>query len=128
MRECDPMGCGHFGAKRGNYKHNGVDLIKSHNDDIYAPFDCKINRFGKPYANDSNYDLVEIVGLGEWSDFRVKLMYVYPMFSVGATILKGQKLCTAQDIELKYGYNSGMQTIFILNFIKKINLLILKII
>lgn len=107
IRKCDAFGCGHFGASRGSRKHNGVDILTAENQEIKAPFDCKITRYGYPYANDLSYQLVEIQGLNAMSHFKAKLMYIKTLHPVGTALNKGDLLCAADNIAKKYGPGMG---------------------
>lgn len=102
IRGCDPFGCGYFGASRGNHVHEGVDLKVTPGQDIKAPFDCKIVRYGFPYAGVFNYHLVEIQGLGSLSDFKAKIMYIKKIHDVGKVLARGETICNADDISQKY--------------------------
>lgn len=103
IRPCDAQGCGNFDAGRGGRTHKGVDMIVSENQEVTAPFDCKINRYGYPYATDLNYRLIEIIGTGIKAAYKMKIMYIKEIHSVGTTIKRGQVLCIADDITKKYG-------------------------
>ncbi|MCB9033509.1 MAG: M23 family metallopeptidase [Chitinophagales bacterium] len=103
LRECDAFGCGHFGASRsgGTRTHKGIDFVATENQSIYAPFECKIIRYGQPYADDSKYKLVEI----ESTDgvYKAKIMYIKALYSVGKVVKRGELLVNADNISKKYG-------------------------
>lgn len=103
LRNCDAYGCGHFGASRGTRKHNGIDFKVHENEAIKAPFDCTILRYGYPYANDVTQQLIEIKGLGIYSEYTAKIMYIKPVHPFGTNIPKGDTLCTAGNIASKHG-------------------------
>lgn len=114
-RMCDPQGCGHFGASRGNRKHNGLDLKLQPGQIVYVPFSCKVTKFGQVYTNPSQFKYIEIQGMGILSAFKMRLMYVVPTFGnttisntqLGQTLEKGQGIGTVQDIA---GYYQGGMT------------------
>lgn len=105
LRKCDAFGCGHFGASRngGTRTHKGIDFIATENQSIYAPFDCKIVRYGQPYADDSKYKLVEIESLD--GVYKAKIMYIKKIHEVGTKIKRGETLVYADNISKKYGSN-----------------------
>lgn len=104
-RGCDAMGCGEFGASRGDRKHNGLDLLFEAWESVYAPFKLKIKRFGKVYASTTQFDLVEFTGFGVFSIFTYKVMYIDTVktWNVNDIIDKGQLLGNAQDIADYHG-------------------------
>ena len=99
IRDCDPLGCGYFGASRGSRKHGGIDVIVSKGDNILSPISGKITRHGFPYAGDSKYQLIEVVN----ATYKAKLMYVEPLTPVGTSVVAGQVIAKAQDISEKHG-------------------------
>ncbi|MEQ8220322.1 MAG: hypothetical protein RH981_18955 [Arenibacter sp.] len=103
IRDCDGFGCGHFGASRGTRTHKGLDFAFAVGGAVLAPFPCKVTRHGYPYADDLTYRLVECVGLGAYSDYRFKVMYVKELPTIGREFKEGEILCKADDISSKYG-------------------------
>ncbi len=102
LRGCDPWGCGNFGASRGGHTHKGIDFSIPEGGAVYAPFPCKVIRHGWPYANDSRYRLIEIQGVGGYSQYTAKLMYVKDLPAVGSVFHEKQKMCVADNISQKY--------------------------
>ncbi len=102
FRECDAWGCGHFGASRGTHTHRGLDFAVEPNENIYAPFPCKVIRHGYPYANDLEYRLIEIQGTGAYKDYKAKLMYVKDLPEVGSLFNEKDVICKADNISKKY--------------------------
>lgn len=99
QRGCDPLGCGHFGASRGSRKHNGVDIIATPGESIFAPITGKVSRIAYPYANDTNYKGIEIIG----ADYKIKMFYLAPSVAVGSVVMAGQVIGVAQNISAKHG-------------------------
>lgn len=111
----DSQGQGHYGASRKKtdkktgktirYKHNGLDLIVTEGDTIIAPFDGKVVRYGYPYNDTKDYQLIVI----ENNDgtIKMKIMYVTPVRVVGESFSKGVILATAQKISSRY--NAAMK-------------------
>lgn len=99
QRDCDPQGCGYFGAKRGTRAHNGIDIIFTPGEDVLSPISGTISRHPFPYASDLSYTGVEIKN----SKYRVMLFYVANQLPIGTKVSVGQKIATAQNIAKKYG-------------------------
>ena len=102
FRNCDAWGCGYFGASRGGKEHKGIDFKVYESEPIKAPFDCEIIRYGYPYADNSNYRLVEIKGLNSFSNYTAKIMYIKIIHNSGTIITKGNTICKADDISKKF--------------------------
>jgi len=102
FRDCDAWGCGNFGAKRGTKSHKGLDFKVYENQPIKAPFDCEIIRNGYPYSDNLKYRLIEIRGLGSFSQYTAKIMYVKIIHSIGAIVKKGDTVCNADNISEKF--------------------------
>ncbi|GEM_PF-780037 len=102
FRGCDPWGCGSFGSSRGSHSHRGLDFAVEPNENIYAPFPCKVVRHGYPYAGDYEYRLIEIQGTGGYSDYKAKIMYIKDFPAVGSVFNEKEVLCKADDITKKY--------------------------
>jgi murein DD-endopeptidase MepM/ murein hydrolase activator NlpD len=98
-RYCDPFGCGHFGADRGNRKHEGVDIVVVKGQDIFAPIGGKVTRFPFPYGSDLKYTGIEIIN----DKYKCKIFYLTPKVAIGTTVKAGDKIAIAQDISEKYG-------------------------
>lgn len=101
LRECDPAGCGNFGASRGSRKHYGVDIITVPGEQIYAPISGKVTRHSIPYASSNDYKGIEITG----EKYTVKIFYAIPLMPVGKTVNAGDWIATAQDITKRYTSN-----------------------
>lgn len=99
LRDCDPFGCGNFGAPRGTRKHNGIDLIVSPGQDIFSPITGKVTRIAYPYASDLSYKGLEIVN----EQYKVKIFYINPTVAIPSVVTAGQKIAEAQNIAAKYG-------------------------
>lgn len=102
----DKRGNGYFDANRTGYKHEGIDLLVSVGQTIYAPFGGTITRRFLVYAGDANYTGVELVSTDQTR--RAKLMYMDSTL-IGQKVRAGQAIGTAQQISKKYGgATSGM--------------------
>ena len=95
LRGNDPTGHGYYGAKRGNRKHKGLDLVTVPNEDVCSPIDGVITKLGYPYANNLEFRYVEITN----DIYRIRVMYCKPIdVFVDQRIFKGNKIGEAQDI------------------------------
>jgi len=90
----DPTGHGYYGAKRGNKKHRGLDLVADPGEAVISPIHGVVSKLGYPYAGNLEFRYVEITG----QPYRVRLMYVRPDVQVGDRIFKGQPVGVVQDI------------------------------
>lgn len=102
-RKCDAHGCGHFGASRGNRKHNGVDVLTNEGDLILSPIRGLVTRYAVPYANDPTYKGIEIQN----EKYTIKIFYIVPTIAVGTKVDAGMVIGKAQNIAKRY--SAGMQ-------------------
>ena len=118
IRECDGMGCGHYGAPRGNRTHKGIDILAEVGTYIFAPFRCYISKLsGQVYAGTNHYRYVEIKGLGIYRMFTMRLFYLDQVFTgtlnqiltnhEGKKLLKGATIGVVQDIASHHGGGMG---------------------
>ena len=99
MRKCDAGGCGYYGAPRKDHKHMGVDIVCTPNTTVISPVDGYITRQFLPYANDPDYNGIEI----ETVNNKIKIMYMLPYFEkIDTTVKAGEPIGVAQDISKKY--------------------------
>lgn len=97
-RGCDSKGCGYFGAPRGSRKHMGIDFITVPGEPILAPISGKVTAL--PYAaSDLVHRGVEIVSGVE----EHQLFYIKPIVRVGQTVVQGQIIGYADNVQIKYG-------------------------
>lgn len=101
----DPTGHGYYGAKRGDRKHEGFDLVSDPNDPIFSPIIGAISKIGYPYKDNFEFRYIEIKN----KEYRVRLTYVKPneTLKVGNVVMEGDKIGTAQDIASHWG--NGMR-------------------
>ena len=102
-RGCDPLGCGYFGASRGQRKHVGTDILAFPGEHIFSPVTGKINRIGYPYATSLHYKLVEIVENSTGNYYRIMYVNPSPNIKAGAPVQAGDKIGEAQDISRMHG-------------------------
>ena len=103
-RGCDDQGCGHYGAPRGDRKHNGHAPHSS----FTFPFDVVILRkglvqTGKPFT------LLELTPAKAFKNvIKFKVMYCdLDMYNIGDTVKKGYPIGMSQDNATYYG--GGLQ-------------------
>lgn len=98
----DSQGDGHYGSRRsgGARKHNGVDLLISEGQSVFAPFDGVIERVAYPYASDKRWKgfLLASDDIG----LKIKVFYVTLVVAVGQRVKKGERIAVAQAISKKY--------------------------
>ena len=100
-----PYGSGDFGAGRGNRKHKGFDVKSNYGDDIYSPMDGYVtNVNGCAYNNCSNPNLkkITVVGTGEYSGYKITLLYVKSDLKDGDVVKRGQVIAKQQSLHETY--------------------------
>lgn len=107
LRECDPHGCGHFGASRdgGDRTHKGLDIQSTPLAPFPVPFDCKVVRYGVVDQGSPTYHLIEVIGTsGRFKDWKCKLMYLNKANTeLGQTFRKFEPIGITEDLSLRYG-------------------------
>lgn len=94
----DSVGNGHYGAKRGNRRHKGVDYVGTPGKKAVSPITGIITRDSKPYP-------------GKWSgciiegpEITVRLFYIdLDPGMIGEAVFQGDRIGIIQDISEKYG-------------------------
>jgi murein DD-endopeptidase MepM/ murein hydrolase activator NlpD len=99
----DIRGSGSYNAIRFNRLHDGIDLLCTEGQNVYAPFDGTITRVTYPYGGNTRWTGLELVGD---NGFTMKMFYVVPA-KIGKTVKAGEVIATAQAISKKYG--AGMK-------------------
>ena len=96
----DSMGDGHYGAKRVNRRHTGVDYLCEPGQPIVMPIDGILVRKAKPYAEG------ELSGVAIQADkMDMKMFYFKPHDDlIGKYILQGEEIGIAQDVSEKHGH------------------------
>ena len=96
----DSMGCGLYGAPRGDRKHNGLDYCCDPGQTVVSPIDGKIIRVALPYAG-AKYTGLMIEG----HQITITMFYISPLpYIVGKDVKAGDVVAIAQDISEKYGH------------------------
>lgn len=94
----DAAGDGHYGANRGDRKHNGIDYFCVPGQNIVAPFIMRIVRIAKPYANS------DLSGV-QWESGKStgKIFYFQPSEAlIGEYVQRGQFIGIAQAVSDRY--------------------------
>uniref|UniRef100_A0A3Q3JN46 Leukocyte cell-derived chemotaxin 2 like n=1 Tax=Monopterus albus TaxID=43700 RepID=A0A3Q3JN46_MONAL len=99
-RTSDRWGQGHYGARRGNRVHKGLDIKCSDGSAVYAPFDVTLNGRAIPYGDPNKAAIDNGISLtGEGLCF--KLFYVSPDRTSGS-VRKGQRIGTMLPMQSVY--------------------------
>ncbi len=104
IRECDPMGCGYYGAKRKGHVHHGVDVIAQVGEKIYAPITGSVRRL-YVYGNSNAMRGIEIKN----SKYRVKIFYLNSNYKTNEFVNQGDVIGVAQNIAA-YHHSEGVMT------------------
>jgi hypothetical protein len=100
-----PYGSGDFNASRGDRPHKGFDVKSNVGDDIYSPMDGYVtNVNGCAYNNCSNRNLkkITVVGTGEYSGYKITLLYVKSDLKDGDVVKRGQVIAKQQSLHETY--------------------------
>ena len=92
----DPTGYGYYGAKRGNRKHKGFDLVAEPDTIVTSPIDGFITKFGQVYSHTDKFKYVDI----ENEVYRWRLMYClsFDFLTVQARVRCGDEVGKVQNI------------------------------
>lgn len=91
----DPTGFGHFGAKRGNRKHKGHDVLSVKGESVVSMINGTVTKIGYAYANALQFRYVEVTN----DVFKVWLMYLeHDNLKVGQYVCEGERVGSALDI------------------------------
>lgn len=94
------MGCGHYGAPRGDRLHRGVDKVADVDEYIHTPIKGKVSKLGYCYSDDLSFRYVQIT---DANHFNHRFMYVYPLVEVNDMLDVGDIIGNCQDIAGKWG-------------------------
>uniref|UniRef100_A0A3Q1D9D1 Leukocyte cell-derived chemotaxin 2 like n=1 Tax=Amphiprion ocellaris TaxID=80972 RepID=A0A3Q1D9D1_AMPOC len=101
-RTSDGWGEGHYGARRGNRVHQGLDIVCRDGSTVYAPFDVTLDRKVIVYNDPENKKTAINEGIqmrGEGLCF--KLFYVRPDRTSGS-VSKGERIGTMLPMQTVY--------------------------
>jgi len=99
----DASGNGHYGASRdgGSRGHNGVDLLVTKGQPVFAPFAGTITKQAYPYSDDRKYTGVHLT---RPDGLKIKVFYMLPKPGIiGKSVSAGEEIGRAQAISEKYG-------------------------
>ena len=99
----DGKGDGHYGASRdgGSRGHNGVDLLVTKGQPVFAPFAGTITKQAYPYSDDRKYTGVHLT---RPDGLKIKVFYMLPKPGIiGKAVNAGEEIGRAQAISEKYG-------------------------
>jgi len=95
FRECDGQGCGHYLAPRGDYRHEGVDMVCVPGTEVGSPVQGVVTKLGYPYVGDMETRYVEVEAEG----YKFRMFYVAPCVNVGDPVFVGSVVGHAQRLE-----------------------------
>lgn len=98
-RGTDRWGQGHFGAPRGDRKHEGVDYALPIGATVLALTAGRVTRTGYAYGDDMSYRYVEMT---DRHQHRLRYFYVDPTVKVNDNVLPGDPLGRVQDLTRRY--------------------------
>lgn len=101
-RGTDKHGSGHFGASRGNRKHNGVDISVPPSSIVLSLTSGLVTKVGYPYdptdKAKGHFRYVEVTNNG----LRIRYFYVEPYVDEGQLVRSGSELGESQRLGLVY--------------------------
>jgi murein DD-endopeptidase MepM/ murein hydrolase activator NlpD len=98
----DAAGSGKYGAPRGKRKHNGIDLLVSEGQAVFAPFDGTLVRAAFPYVGDSKWTGFVLRSKANPKE-EMKVFYAKAHANlIGKEVTKGQEIATGQAISKRY--------------------------
>lgn len=96
----------HAAREKGRL-HEGIDLVAIPGTLVVAPWDLKVIRRGRAYADLPMLSLVEVEPLAT-DDVKYKFLYVYPYPSViGRDVSEGTPLGHVEDLSVRYPVQRG---------------------
>ncbi len=101
LRGNDPTGHGYYGAKRGNRKHKGVDVVSVKGEKVFSMTHGVVTKIGYPYSVNLNFRYIEVAN----DEYRIRYMYVEPTIELKDRIFEGDKIGLAQDISSYWNPN-----------------------
>lgn len=95
----DHLGDGHFGARRSDHTHEGIDLVVEPGQLVIAPTKCHVDRIAMPYPVDFTWSGLQL----STPLVLIKIFYIEPLKDIiGKDIDFAEPLGYAQDIRKKY--------------------------
>ena len=95
-RRTDQQGSGHYGASRGQRKHNGVDYACYPDSIVLSNVNGIVTKLGYPYASDLSYRYVQITCIETGLSHRY--FYVEPAVNKGDHIKIGDAIGASQEL------------------------------
>lgn len=103
VRGVDSWGSGAYLAKRGDRKHNGVDLACYPGTLIMSLGEGIVSKIGYPYdPNDPLKGYLRYVQVTDKNNYDLRYFYIEPIVILGDFIIKGQVLGVTQDLQKPY--------------------------
>lgn len=99
----DSWGEGHFGAKRGDRLHEGIDLAAYPGSIVLSPVKGVITKIGFPYdPSNKRKGWMRYIEIKVYDDYRIRIFYVSPSLEVSDRVAEGTPIGTVQDIRNVY--------------------------
>ena len=99
VRGWDAQGGGFFHAPRGDYKHQGIDIVCHANEAVCALQSGKVVRLGQcykdKYKDRKHLRLIEILSA---NGDRWRYLYTAPLVDVGDVVERGQIIGSSQGL------------------------------
>ena len=99
IRECDPQGCGHFGASRKNRSHTGVDYIATPEQPVKAIRSGTVTLVGHVYSDDLSF---RYIAIRTDDGLVVRQLYVSPYVAVGSRVQAGEVIGSYQRLGIRF--------------------------
>ncbi|MBV1928414.1 MAG: M23 family metallopeptidase [Gammaproteobacteria bacterium] len=103
VRTADRHGAGHFHAKRGDHKHQGIDIVIHGGEAVCSLQNGEVTRLGYCYnakikgnENRGHFRLIEIT---DDNHNRWRYLYTSPLVDVGDIVERGQVIGAAQGLD-----------------------------
>lgn len=110
----DSAGDGHFGARRGDHTHTGVDFVCKPGGVVTSPVHGMVTKLGYPYASgyggvsdpvaERPYRYVQITvgdGVAQVKKHH-RVFYIDPSVKLGQLVRPGNMIGSAMDVSLRY--------------------------
>lgn len=99
QRKSDSFGGGHYGASRGNRKHNGKDYACYPESKVFSPVVGQVTRLGYPYSDDTSFRYVQITTR---EGYDVRVFYVDPLVVLNEQVNESSIIGSSQELGKRY--------------------------
>jgi len=99
IRKSDRWGEGHYGASRGDKKHNGTDYACCPGSQVYARSLGRVTKIGHAYTDDLSFRYVEITLK---NGFIERYFYIEPTVVINDIVGRKDTIGTTQKLGTRY--------------------------